>query len=198
VPTAEVPQLAPLDRQRNLGLAYYEASQNPVYVRYGYGVAFGERASNLLEAVHAAGLPDPETAAALADLHWNKDRDTAIAYAWQAFQAPDLSAGARVSVQLKLAIAAMRDGAFDLAAGRLEELVRLRRDADDWYFLGECYLEQGKIDRALPTLQQSLAIRPDRYATHVGLAEVYRRRGRADRAKEHQDKARWLKANRPD
>jgi Flp pilus assembly protein TadD len=198
VPTAEASQLAPLDGQRNLGLAYYEASQNPVYVRYGYGTAFEDRARHLLETVQAAGLPDPETTAALAQLYWNKDSDAATVYAWRAFQTPGLSTTARVPVLFRLAVAAMQDGAFDMAGRRLEELVHLRRDASDWYFLGQCYLEQGQTERALPALKQALAIRPDRYATHVGLAEVYRRLGQMDRAQEHQDKARWLRANRPE
>jgi tetratricopeptide (TPR) repeat protein len=190
--------LAPLDQQRNLGLAYYEAFQNPVHVRYGYAGTFGERARDLLDSVQAAGLRDPEMTAALAELYWNKDRDTSTAYAWQAIQAPDLSAEVHTSVLFILAVAAMRDGAFDLASRRLEELVRLRRAADDWYFLGECYLAQGQTDRALPALQQALAIRPDRYATHVGLAEVYRRLGQVERAKEHQNKARWLAEHYPE
>ena len=61
VPIDDVPQLAPLEQRRNLGLAYFVACRQPVYRRFGFADAFRERARNLLEGVDAAGLPDPET-----------------------------------------------------------------------------------------------------------------------------------------
>jgi hypothetical protein len=198
VPAADVFRLAPVDQRRNLGLAYHLASQNPVYVRAGYAGAFRGRARDLLDAVAADGLRDPETTAALAELYLDDDRETATAYALQALKAPDISPQARTSALLVLAGAEMRDHEFDSASHRLEELVRLRRAWDDWYFLGECYLEQGDPARALPALEQALAIRPDRYEIQVGLAEVYRRLGNVQRAEEHREKGEWLLRHRPD
>jgi hypothetical protein len=192
VPVEDDSHLAPPDRRRNLGLAYHAASRNPVYVRSGYADAFRARALELLEGVDAAGLRDPETTAALAELYMTKNREFAVAYARQALEAKDLAADARIAALLVLAGCEMQAHQFDAASRHLEELVRLQRAADDWYFLGECYLEQGQPSRALPALQQALAIRPDRYAIHVGLAEVYRRLGEAQSANEHRDKAQWL------
>jgi tetratricopeptide (TPR) repeat protein len=198
VPVDYVPGLAPLDRRRNLGLAYFAACRNPVYVRYGYAAAFRERARELLEGVDAAGLHEPETAAALAELSREKDRDVATAYARRALKAPDISAEARVSSLLILAGAAMQDRQFEEAGGWLEEVVRRQRAADDWYFLGLCYLEQEQPSRALPALRQSLAIRPDSSAVHARLAQAYGRLGDIGRANEHREKARWLFQERRD
>jgi hypothetical protein len=192
VPIDDSPLLSPLDRRRNLGLAYFAASLNAVHVRSGYASAFRQRARDLLLGVDAAELHDPEAAASLAQLFWDEDRDLAVAYARQALRAPDVSAEARVSSLLILAGAAMQDRQFDVAGRRLEEVVRLQRNAGDWYFLGLCYLEQGQPSRALPALRQSLAIRPDRSAVHARLAEAYSRMGDRPRASEHQEKSRWL------
>jgi tetratricopeptide (TPR) repeat protein len=148
--------------------------------------------------VDTAGLREPGTAAALAELYWNRDRDSATAYARQALQAPDVSVEARVAAQLILAGAEMQDGEFDSASRRLEELTRLRRAADDWYFLGVCYLRLDRPAKALPALKQALAIRPDRFAVHGGLAEAYRRLGDERRANEHGEKSRWLFEHRRD
>jgi predicted CXXCH cytochrome family protein len=192
VPIDDVPQLGPLDQRRNLGLAYFAACRNPVYVRYGYGGAFRARARDLLEGVDAAGLHDPETAVALAELYWEKDRYVATAYARQALQATDISAESRISSLLILAGAAMQDCQFEAASRWLEEVVPRQRAANDWYFLGLCYLEEDQPSRALSALRQSLAIRPDCSAVHARLAQAYRRLGNVRQANEHREKARWL------
>ncbi|HTV55009.1 MAG TPA: tetratricopeptide repeat protein [Terriglobia bacterium] len=194
----DVPQLAPLEQRRNLGLAYFAASGNPVYVRYGYVGAFRERAMDLLAGVDAAGLHDPETAVALAQLYWKKDRDLATTYARRALQATDISAKARISSLLLLAGAAMQDRQFDAAIRWLEEVVQRQRAANDWYFIGLCNLDLNQPSRALPALQKSLAIRPDSSAVHARLAQAYRRLGNVRRANEHQEKARWLFQERQD
>jgi tetratricopeptide (TPR) repeat protein len=198
VPTDDDSRLEPLDVRRNLGLAYYAAFRDPVNTRHGYAEAFRERARGLLEEVDAAGLHEPETAAALAELYWGKDRDSATAFARRALQAPGISAEVRIDALLVLAGAEMQDNEFESASRRLEGLVRLRRAADDWYFLGVCYLRLDQPSKALAALQQALAIRPDRFAVHGGLAEAYRRLGDAQRSNEHQEKSRWLFHNRRD
>jgi tetratricopeptide (TPR) repeat protein len=192
VPTDDVPGLAVVDQRRNLGLAYFLAGRNPVYVRKGYAGTFRERARELLEGVDAMGLPDAETAMALADLYAAKNRDLATAYAKKVLRVPDLSTETRVWALLMLAGSEMQDRQFDSASQRLEEVVRLQRAASDWYFLGVCCLEMDQPSRALAALRQSLAIRPDRSAVHARLADAYARLGDVQRANEHREKARWL------
>jgi tetratricopeptide (TPR) repeat protein len=198
VPTDDDSHLPPLDRQRNLGLAYHAAFQNPAHTRLGYAETFRERARELLEGVEAAGLHEPQTAVALAEVYWGKDRDGAAAYARQALKAADATPEVRVAALRVLAGADMQEGEYDSARKRLEELVRRERSAEDWYFLGLCHLRQGRPAEALPPLRQALAIRPDRFATHAALAEVCFRLGDTRRAQEHRDKAAWLRKNRPE
>jgi hypothetical protein len=198
VPTDEGPHLTALERRRNLGLAYALAFRDPVNTRHGYAEAFRERALSLLETVEAAGGPEPERPAALADLYWGKDRESATAFARRALQSPGLSVEGRIPALLVLAGAEMQDGEFEAAGRRLEELTRLRRAWDDWYYLGVCYLRMDQPSKALTALRQAQAIRPDRFTVHGGLAEAYRRLGDARRSNEHQEKSRWLFHNRRD
>jgi predicted CXXCH cytochrome family protein len=191
-PVEEGPGLSFLDQRRNLGMAYFSACRNPVYVRYGYAGVFQERARNLLEEVDAAGLPDPETWAALAELYREKDLVRASAHAEHALQAADLSPEARISALLILADEAMQERRFESARIWLEDVVRRRRAANDWYFLGVSYLQLQQPARAVPALRQAVVIRPDRSAVHARLARAYQRLGNLRLADEHEQKARWL------
>jgi Tfp pilus assembly protein PilF len=74
----------------------------------------------------------------------------------------------------------------------LQELTRLRRFVEDWRLLGLCYLEQGQPRKALPALEQALAIRPFRPDVHAALAAAYLRLGDRQHAREHQEMAKWL------
>lgn len=198
VPLDAIPHLTSLDRDRNLGLAYFTASRNPVYVRYGYDEVFQERARTLLERVDASGLRDPETWAALAEIHREKDRLLAGSYARKALQDKAISVEARISSLLVLADTAMQDRQYDRAVLRLDEVVRRQRAANDWYFLGLCYLEQDRPLKALPALRQAMTIRPDFSAVHARLAQAYERLGNVPQSKEHRDKARRLFQERRD
>jgi Cytochrome c554 and c-prime len=196
VPIEDVTHLTPLDRQRNLGLAYIEVARNPVYARHAE--AFRERARDLLETVQAAGLREGETAAALAEIYWKRDPMRAAAFARQALEAKDTPAKARAEALLLLADCERQDRVFSSAVGLLEEVVHLRRFADDWRLLGVSYLDLHQPRKALPALEQALTIRPYRHTTHLGLAEAYRQLGDVQRANEHLDTAQWLLRHRQD
>ncbi len=196
VPIDDVTHLTLLDRQRNLGLAYLEVARNPVYARYS--ATFRERARDLLETVHAAGLREGETEAALAEIYWKKDPSRAAGYAREALEAKDTPAKARAEALLLLADCERQDHDVPSAIGLLEEVVLLRRSADDWRLLGVSYLDQNQPRQALPALQQALAIRPYRHTTHLGLAEAYRQLGDFERANEHFETAQWLLSHKQD
>jgi tetratricopeptide (TPR) repeat protein len=190
VPTDDVSRLAPIDRQRNLGLAYLQASKKPVFARHAE--EFRQRVRANLEAVREAGLRDGESLVALADVYWKKDASRTRAYAREALEVKDLPADVRALALMLLADCEFQDRNLESAVNLLVELVLLRRYADDWRLLGSIYLEQKQPGKALPALQQALAIRPDRAATHSALAEAYRQVGDQQRANEHLEKARWL------
>lgn len=196
VPTDDISHLPPLDQQRNLGLAYLAAYRNPEYSQYA-GV-FWDRARNLLEGVRAAGLREGETASALAELYWTKDRDRALDYALQAAEAKALVAEARLPSLIVMAGHAVQERNFRSAIRSLDEILVLRRSAEDWRYLGVCYLEEDQADKALPVLHKALALRPYRPSVHAGLAEAYRRLGKADLANEHLKKAQWLSLHHQD
>jgi tetratricopeptide (TPR) repeat protein len=197
VPADDVSHLSPVDQKRNLGLAYLDAFRNPVYSRFA--AVFAQRARDLLEGVYREGLRDPEIAETLAHLWWKqKDYARAGEYARQALRAKELSTEGRSLALFVLALCEIHDRSFQSASGLLEELVRMRRFAEDWRILGKCYLDLSQPRKALPALQQALAIRPYRHTTHLDLAEAYRLLGDTARADEHMARARWLFDHRQD
>jgi Tfp pilus assembly protein PilF len=76
----------------------------------------------------------------------------------------------------------------------MEQAVRMRRCADDWHLLGANRLDTNQPDKARAAFQNALTIRPYDASTHLSLAECARRLGDTQRAKEHRDKADWLRA----
>lgn len=196
VPTDDVRHLPRLDQQRSLGMAYVVAATKPGYA--AHAAVFQKRARELLEAVHEAGLRQPDTAAALAELYRTSDRERARDYAQQVLDAPDAPADLRANALHFLAACDMQERNFSSANRLLEKLVGIRRFTDDWRLLGMSYLEQDQPQKALAPLKQAMALRPFRPTLHLGLAEAYRRLGEAKLAQEHLDKGRWLQKNSQD
>lgn len=189
------PHLGPTDRQRNLGLAYMEVYRNPAFARFAGD--YRERARANLGAAYAVGMRDAETVFALAEIAiLERDLPRAGAYAKEALACTDLQPDTRAKSLQILATYERESGNRASAATLLERSVTLRRFADDWRLLGANYLDDGKVDQALPAFQRALEIRPYRAATHYGLAECYRRTGDAVRAKDHFEKGQWLERNR--
>jgi hypothetical protein len=192
VPTDDVSRLSPLDQKRNLGLAYLAAVGNPRFLDHTN--VFVERALKLLEEVRAAGVRDAITAQALAEFHFREKKDlvTAVVLAWEAVAASYVSPDTRATVQYLLAVAEMQENDFTAARERLEETTRTRRNANDWWRLSGCYLEQGRPDRGLTALEKALTIQPYRADLHAELANLYDRLGGRKLAEEHRAKAQWL------
>jgi Tetratricopeptide repeat/Cytochrome c554 and c-prime len=195
VPLDDVSHLGLRDRQRNLGLAYLDAARKPECSPYAG--AFHDRARELLETVHAAGLDEGETAEGLAEIYWEKAPALSSRYARQALEAKKALPEVHALALLDLAKWEMKSLNYSSAADLLKELVLLRRCSEDWCLLGMCYLVQNQPQEALSALQHALAIRPDRTIIHLGLAETYRQLGDVQRAHEHQEKAQWLSQHGP-
>jgi hypothetical protein len=194
VPTDDVAHLSPLDRDRNLGLAYLEAAGRPEYARFAE--TFLERSRTLLEGVHAAGLREGATSEGLAWIFLKSDPARSKSYAREAVNAADASPDMRANALLHLAGCEADDRHPEAAIPLLKELVGLRRGSEEWGLLGMCYLMQNQPREALPALQQALALRPDSYPVHVMLVQAYRQLGDVQRAMEHQEKAQWLSQQR--
>jgi hypothetical protein len=196
VPIAAIDQQPDWERQRNLGLAYLQASMGEFH--RDFGQIFRLRARQKLEAVYNAGLREGDVAVGLAETYWGQDSERVHAYAQAAVEAGDLSIKGRARALFLLASTELQDAHYASAAGHFEELVRLRRFAEDWRLLGLTYLQQSQLPRALTALQQAQVIRPYRHTTHQALADVYRRGGDTRHADEHQAKARWLLEHQQD
>ncbi len=190
VPTTDVSRLPPIDQKRNLGLAYLQAAQQPELARYKG--AFVERACVLLEGVREAGLHEAETAGALAQIYLPIDAARSQNYAEQAVRAKNASPEVRANALILLAACTLKNHDARRALGYLNELTPLRRSSEDWALLGMAHRAQNEPREAIAALEHALAIRPDRPAIHLQIAEVHRQLGNGPRATEHEEKAKLL------
>jgi tetratricopeptide (TPR) repeat protein len=196
IPTDDVSRVPLVDRQRNLGMAYVLASHDEMYARWA--PIFRERALQLLEPVHAAGLRHDDATAALVELYQERDPARALDIARELLPAKNIAAHLRANIQLAVARSELEDGNLEDAIRLLQELTGVRRSADDWRLLGQAYLRQDQPAKALPALQRAVTMRPYRPASHFALATACERLGEAQRAQEHREKAEWLLRHRQD
>jgi predicted CXXCH cytochrome family protein len=195
VPTEDGSHLSALEQKRNLGLAYFAASQKGGLYP-GYVSVFRERARVLLETVRAEGLREGETSLGLAHIYFaRQESKQASAWAREAVEAKDSSPDVRSVALTLLASWQMQENNFDSASELLKELTRLRHSSHDWRMLGVCYLKLNQPQRALEPLSKALAIRPYHPATHANFVQLYRQLGNPARAAEHLHKQHWLERN---
>jgi tetratricopeptide (TPR) repeat protein len=89
-----------------------------------------------------------------------------------------------------LALIDKQEGKFPLAAGLLEETVKLQpRNVMAWYLLGQCYEQQSETDRAVAAWRQAIAVDPNLSQALFGLARALRS---TDRAESDQFMARYV------
>ena len=175
VPFDDAPQLAEIDRQRNLGLAYLEYAE-----KQGNPTAFEtyrSRAHELLVGVRQRGLPDPEVAAALARISWERNPAAALSLASEALRSEELSARSRVNALFVVGDAALRTNEPEQSAQALEKLVVLRRHSEDWLLLGVCRQRLGDLAAARRDLERAAEIAPFRPEIREALAEIHERLG---------------------
>jgi hypothetical protein len=189
-PIYDVSRLPPLDQHRNLGLAYMMAADKPPFAEFADEFRF--RAIRLLEGVWAAGLRDPQTAAACADFYFGKDRERYRAYLRHVLESKAVPAPMRAYALSNLATLAAQEGDHKTAVGLLEQLMVMRRVSEDWRLLGISHGGNGEPLKALSALNRALEMRPYRPVTHAALADLYHELGDVQHAGEHQEKAGWL------
>jgi hypothetical protein len=186
------PHLAEPDRRRNLGMAYRDAAAGPALGRHA--AEYRPRALGHLAAAHRAGVRDPETLYALADLSAaGGDFAGAVPFAREALRSPALQPESRAQCLHLLSLHERANGNHSGAAALLEQVVRVRQSGADWGQLAACYLNDGRFDLALPAYRRAVALRPAYAAAHLGLAACYRQSGDEARAKEHLRKEHWLR-----
>lgn len=189
-PIGDVSHLSEADNLRNLALAYLQAGEKQGYEKFA--AKFQDRALPLLEKAYALGLRDPETTQWLAQLTLPRDPRKAAGYAKETLAAKDAHPEMRAYALMVTANADFGAGRYKEAVAPLKELVQIRRQADDWRFLGDCYLLGGDARESVGAYKQALDIRPFRPKNHAGLAEAYRRLGDAAKFREQSALAQWL------
>lgn len=193
----ENPGLSQGDRQRNLGMAYLEASRNGRYSQFSD--PFRRRGLELLQAASNLGVRDAESTFARAEGLWYSGENEASGLlAQKVVDSPELGADSRARCLALLANRHRQSNDLPAAIATLERATKLRRFADDWRMIGVNRLDLGMDREALEAFQKALAIRPSRHSTRLGLAECYRRLGDPSRAKEELRIAEALSRQRRD
>jgi hypothetical protein len=195
VPTDDVSHLGPRDRQRNLGLAYLDASHKPECA--SFAETFVDRARVLLEEVDAAGLHEGETLVALAEIYYDSDPARSRGYARRAYELKGISAERRAGVLQHLAICEIEEDHYSAGIDLLKELVLLRRQSEDWGRLGMSYRLSNKPREALMALRNALEIRPDDIIIHAELELLCRQLNAPESAADHAEKRRWMLQHLP-
>lgn len=186
------PRLTEPDRQRNLGLAYKELARGATSERAAG--EYRERARTNLLAAYRAGVRDAQTLTALSEFSiFTGEIHSAAELARAALAASDIDPRSHSECLDVLATCARQNRDLPAAIEHMQQLVKIRRLADDWTMLGACYLRENKLEQARSALQQGIAIWPHRFATHSELAECYQRLGDMQRARDEREKADWFK-----
>jgi tetratricopeptide (TPR) repeat protein len=89
-----------------------------------------------------------------------------------------------------LALIDKQEGKFSLAAGLLEDTVKLQpRNVMAWYLMGQCLEQQSETDKAIAAWRQAIAIDPNFSQALFGLAHALRS---SDRTESDQFMARYV------
>ena len=188
-PLADVSHLSEIERERCLGLAYLEFSQNqdaPSAERYA------RRAVELLEKVRAQGVRDAYVDAGLARAYWSTSPPRAAELAMAALEDAPLPPGECTTALYVLADFSFRTRQWTAAQSALVQSVRLRRHPVDWQLLGLCQAAQGDEPGAIQSLKRAAEIIPYDRAVHEQLAQLYVQLGQPDGAARQRQLAKLL------
>jgi len=199
------PELAPLDdvsglpeieQARNLGMAYFGASQRAGDRQLGR--YYQLRAQQLLERVRGQGLDDPDAVAALSRLYLAGNANEAgLRLARESLRMRDLHPKTRVDSLFTIALDAFETQQWSSAQNALDELTSLRRFSGDWDLRGVCRWQAGDLQGALDDLRQAATLNPFLPGIRRHLAEVYERLGDANSAERERSIAASLSRLQP-
>lgn len=188
----EEPPLSALDRDRNLGLAYFSLAQRQTDAEAV--TVYQERATRLLEETRKRGLPDGEAAAALARLCRRSKPEKALGLARAALDDARLSPKARINALFLTAEVSLNAGRLREAQQALEKLTSLRRLSQDWLLLGLCRQGSGDLAGAQRDLEKAISIAPFRPDLREHLARIHEQRGNHEAARREQSIAARLRS----
>jgi tetratricopeptide (TPR) repeat protein len=105
----------------------------------------------------------------------------------------DAPVPARLNAMQFLAEAYRYENRMDEAAVMLEKMTRLRRAADDWRLLADCYSNVGRSEDALHAANRAVRINPFDWRNQAVESESLRIAGRFAEANVRAEKARLLR-----
>jgi hypothetical protein len=180
VPHDELPPWPESERERFLGLAYFELLGHTAWMPAAN--AYRGRARDFLERRRDRGNADGETLAALAKLEWEEQSPQTLDSALEALQAKDLFwYGRQTALQI-----AGREYLKREQPGRairpLEQLVKLRRHSDDWTLLAISRAKVGDLTGAKQAIRRAIEIQPFRADVRGVCAEILNNSGEPEEA----------------
>ena len=93
---------------------------------------------------------------------------------------------ARIEATSLLAQYAFEKGDIERAAKLYEEVTGYHRDARDFFYLGLCQNNLGKVKEAIQSLEKSLAIDPTQVSAHMALRAIYDAKKQRQKSEYHQ------------
>lgn len=191
-PVLDVSELSEQERQRGAALAkvqvFREQPGNPSFK--GYPVEATEELVKLMN----AGVSDPELNAVLAWLARQQGQARIANLLARLVRKQDPAPTRnRSEATRQLAMDAFQKRDFKTAVDLFREVVTMRRDPTDSYYLGICENNAGNAEAAIAALKRSLEIDPSQEAAHVALAAILQAEGKLQESEYH---AREADANR--
>ncbi len=186
-PFLDLSRLTDADRKRSLGLGYLEAANREK--EPALAADDRERALELMDDARAAGVRDAALDVGLARLLFDLGEGGVQRHAEEALTHPELAGQDRCTALFLLADAQSARGHHAKAATALRELTRLRRHSTDWLLLADCERALGNPAAADAALETAVRINPRLWKVHQYRAEQGARRGDADRAAWHRQRA---------
>jgi tetratricopeptide (TPR) repeat protein len=186
-PFHDLSRLGDLERRRSLGIAYAETAgrqKDPALA-----AAYNDRAGELLWPLAGLGMHDPNFEYFLFMLSSRRNPGRAARHLEKALADPGLPIHPRCDGLHALAQMRAAEGRFDEAVGLARQVIRLRRDHDDWLLLAELERARGNQPAAAEALEAAVHINTRLPAVHRALAAFYARQGDNGRAEWHRQRA---------
>ena len=191
----DLSHLSQIDKDRCKGLAYGKYSESGKDSSPERSV---RKAIVLLESVVKQGLKDPEVYAALSRLYLNNQQFAeAVQYSHAALEVKQLAPETRKDALVALSRAYMGQKDAKRAKPLLEELCRLRYDAEDYMLLSICHFDAGDFASALTSARRAAAIEPDRPDLQEAVADFAEMAGDSQQSRWSQNRARQLYESLP-
>jgi predicted CXXCH cytochrome family protein len=186
-PFLDMSAVAEIERQRSLGIAYFEAANRQKDA--SLAALYRGKALNLLMEVRAAGLRDGAMETTLARLRLDLELEGVLPLAESALAQADLDGQDRAYALFLIAEAHFREGRHREAIPVLLDLNRVRRHSMQWQLLADCEFVVGNAAGGIQALEAAVRISPRLGDVHQHLAEYYRRQGNVEKADYHQRRA---------